>query len=133
MPNHFNEARARTIRDDVASSIPDVYRAWIPEFGGLMICAILQLFEGYNKRFQHASKECGCDMKFFVYFPPAADKGKVPVRACAQTHNCLHDHGDVLAACRGRDQNSPQLSGVLVRLLDEELMPRRQSTAAHDR
>jgi S-formylglutathione hydrolase len=38
-----------------------------------------KFFGGYNKRFQHASKECGCDMKFFVYFPPAAEKGKVPV------------------------------------------------------
>lgn len=36
-------------------------------------------FGGYNKRYQHASTICGCDMKFTVYLPPGAKHGKVPV------------------------------------------------------
>ena len=41
---------------------------------------LLQQFGGWNKRFKHASKACGCDMLFTVYFPPQTSKGKVPVR-----------------------------------------------------
>ena len=43
--------------------------------------ACLQSFDGYQKRFEHASKACSCDMTFSVFFPPAAEKGKVPVSA----------------------------------------------------
>ncbi|EFJ22464.1 hypothetical protein SELMODRAFT_151094 [Selaginella moellendorffii] len=38
-----------------------------------------KMFGGFNRRFQHPSSSCGCDMNFSVYFPPAADHGKVPV------------------------------------------------------
>jgi hypothetical protein len=31
-------------------------------------------FEGYNRRYKHASSSLGCDMTFTVYFPPAADE-----------------------------------------------------------
>ena len=49
--------------------------------GLLTSCShLLQQFGGWNKRFKHASKSCGCDMLFTVYFPPQTSKGKVPVR-----------------------------------------------------
>lgn len=34
---------------------------------------------GYNRRYKHTSSVLGCDMTFTVYFPPAAEGGKVPV------------------------------------------------------
>lgn len=37
-------------------------------------------FGGFNKRYEHESTTIGVPMKFTVYFPPAAEKGKVPVR-----------------------------------------------------
>lgn len=36
-------------------------------------------FGGFNKRYEHESSTIGVPMKFTVYFPPAAEKGKVPV------------------------------------------------------
>ena len=36
-------------------------------------------FGGYNKRYEHHSSTIGVPMKFTVYLPPAAEKGKVPV------------------------------------------------------
>ncbi|KAL0051224.1 hypothetical protein WJX82_004076 [Trebouxia sp. C0006] len=36
-------------------------------------------YGGWNKQYQHHSKTLGCDMKFSVFTPPAADKQKVPV------------------------------------------------------
>ncbi|EFJ40293.1 hypothetical protein VOLCADRAFT_99938 [Volvox carteri f. nagariensis] len=36
-------------------------------------------YNGYNRRYKHRSTVLGCDMTFTVYFPPAAETGKVPV------------------------------------------------------
>jgi S-formylglutathione hydrolase len=36
-------------------------------------------FGGWNRRYKHSSQVLGCDMNFTVYFPPAAEQGKVPV------------------------------------------------------
>jgi len=38
-----------------------------------------KMFGGWNRRYQHNSSVCGCKMIFQIYFPPAADSGKVPV------------------------------------------------------
>lgn len=38
------------------------------------------MFGGWNKRYKHQSDTLGCSMTFTVYYPPAAEKGKVPVR-----------------------------------------------------
>lgn len=40
----------------------------------------LQMFGGWNKKYKHSSDTLGCSMTFTVYYPPAAEKGKVPVR-----------------------------------------------------
>ena len=39
-----------------------------------------QCFGGKNVRYELKSKELQCTTKVTVYFPPAAEKGKVPVR-----------------------------------------------------
>ena len=70
----------------------------------------LQIFGGWNKRFKHKSDVLGCEMKFSLFFPPAATESRpAPVRvlpsvsrtACckrlviarqtnaASTHRCL--------------------------------------------
>eukprot|EP00899_Mesostigma_viride_P021192 jgi/Mesvir1/29074/Mv18380-RA.1 len=36
-------------------------------------------FGGWTKRYEHASKSLGCNMKFHVYLPPQAETTKVPV------------------------------------------------------
>ena len=36
-------------------------------------------FGGYVKRFSHKSLVCNCDMNFYVYIPPQAEKSPVPV------------------------------------------------------
>lgn len=36
-------------------------------------------FGGYQKVFEHESKECSCKMKFGVFFPPQAETQKCPV------------------------------------------------------
>ena len=41
-------------------------------------CGRLQQYGGYNKQYQHHSSVLGCDMKFSVYTPPAAESSKVP-------------------------------------------------------
>eukprot|EP00238_Polyblepharides_amylifera_P007003 CAMPEP_0196574698 /NCGR_PEP_ID=MMETSP1081-20130531/4355_1 /TAXON_ID=36882 /ORGANISM="Pyramimonas amylifera, Strain CCMP720" /LENGTH=285 /DNA_ID=CAMNT_0041892795 /DNA_START=257 /DNA_END=1114 /DNA_ORIENTATION=- len=38
-----------------------------------------KMYGGFNKRYSHQSKALSCEMKFTVYFPPAASEGKVPV------------------------------------------------------
>lgn len=40
---------------------------------------MLQSFGGYWRRYEHASSELGCDMKFHVFIPPATDGTKFPV------------------------------------------------------
>ena len=40
----------------------------------------LQMFGGWNRKYKHQSDTLGCSMTFTVYYPPAAEKGKVPVR-----------------------------------------------------
>ena len=45
------------------------------------------MFDGYNRTFKHASKECDCEMTFAVYYPPQAESRKVPVR---YLHALLH-------------------------------------------
>ena len=44
-----------------------------------------RMFGGFNKRYQHDSSTVGCQMKFAVYYPPAAASGKVPVRTSFRT------------------------------------------------
>lgn len=39
----------------------------------------MQMFGGWNKKYKHASDTLGCSMTFTVYYPPAAEKSKVPV------------------------------------------------------
>ena len=46
------------------------------------------MFGGFNKRYQHDSSTVGCQMKFAVYYPPAAASGKVPVRTSLQNPKC---------------------------------------------
>lgn len=36
-------------------------------------------FGGHNRRFRHQSTTCGCLMTFHVFFPPQAEKKRVPV------------------------------------------------------
>ena len=36
-------------------------------------------FGGRQLRFSHASRALGCNMKFSVFLPPAAERGRVPV------------------------------------------------------
>ncbi len=43
------------------------------------VLALLQMFGGWNKKYKHQSDTLGCSMTFTVYYPPAAEKGKVPV------------------------------------------------------
>eukprot|EP00192_Tetraselmis_astigmatica_P013476 CAMPEP_0117673218 /NCGR_PEP_ID=MMETSP0804-20121206/14350_1 /TAXON_ID=1074897 /ORGANISM="Tetraselmis astigmatica, Strain CCMP880" /LENGTH=328 /DNA_ID=CAMNT_0005481931 /DNA_START=296 /DNA_END=1283 /DNA_ORIENTATION=+ len=38
-----------------------------------------KMYGGFNTRYQHDSKACGCKMTFTVFFPPAAATEKVPV------------------------------------------------------
>lgn len=38
-----------------------------------------KMFGGTNKRFEHESATLGCNMKFSIYFPPAAVTTRVPV------------------------------------------------------
>jgi S-formylglutathione hydrolase len=39
-----------------------------------------KVFDGFQRRFSHASQCCGCDMTFSVFLPPQAEAGKrVPV------------------------------------------------------
>lgn len=40
-----------------------------------------KMFGGFNKRYKHDSSSVGCPMTFSIYFPPAADSDKVPVRS----------------------------------------------------
>ncbi|HET7315356.1 MAG TPA: S-formylglutathione hydrolase [Salinisphaera sp.] len=35
--------------------------------------------EGWQRRYAHASKVCGCEMTFALYLPPAAEHARVPV------------------------------------------------------
>lgn len=39
-----------------------------------------KMFGGFNRRYKHESSSLGCSMTFTIYFPPAADSDKVPVR-----------------------------------------------------
>uniref|UniRef100_A0A7S3UAL7 S-formylglutathione hydrolase n=1 Tax=Picocystis salinarum TaxID=88271 RepID=A0A7S3UAL7_9CHLO len=39
----------------------------------------VKAFGGYNRRYKHSSKVCGCDMTFHIYFPPQSDTKAVPV------------------------------------------------------
>ncbi len=50
--------------------------------------ALMQQYGGWNKQYQHHSKTLGCDMKFSVFTPPAADKQKVPVSLLAKLVSC---------------------------------------------
>ena len=43
-------------------------------------CCTMQCFGGTNVRYELKSKELGCTTMFTVYYPPAAESGKVPVR-----------------------------------------------------
>lgn len=36
-------------------------------------------FDGWQRRYSHASKVCACDMTFALYLPPAAEHQRVPV------------------------------------------------------
>ncbi|CAL8462943.1 g2477 [Coccomyxa elongata] len=38
-----------------------------------------KMFGGWNRRYSHESRELGCAMTFTVFYPPAAESGKVPV------------------------------------------------------
>lgn len=47
---------------------------------GLTLLSSNKHFGGWVKKYEHVSKECGCNMKFNVFEPPAAAAGKkVPV------------------------------------------------------
>lgn len=48
----------------------------------------MQMFGGWNKKYKHQSDTLGCSMTFTVYYPPAAEKGKVPV-SCAIPSDCM--------------------------------------------
>mmetsp|Transcript_19027 Transcript_19027/g.57494 ORF Transcript_19027/g.57494 Transcript_19027/m.57494 type:complete len:290 (+) Transcript_19027:58-927(+) len=41
--------------------------------------SVIKSFGGYWRRYEHASSELGCDMKFHVFIPPATDGTKFPV------------------------------------------------------
>ena len=41
------------------------------------------MFGGWNRQYKHKSETLGCDMVFSVFYPPAAEKGPVPVRSAA--------------------------------------------------
>ena len=45
-----------------------------------MPVANAQCFGGKNVRYELKSKELDCTTTFTVYYPPAAESGKVPVR-----------------------------------------------------
>ncbi|MGN8157744.1 S-formylglutathione hydrolase [Salinisphaera sp. RV14] len=36
-------------------------------------------FGGWQRRYTHVSRVCGCDMTFALYLPPAAEHGRVPL------------------------------------------------------
>lgn len=50
----------------------------------------MQQYGGWNKQYQHHSKTLGCDMKFSVFTPPAADKQKVPVSLLAKSIHAVN-------------------------------------------
>ena len=47
----------------------------------VLSAACAQMFGGWNRQYKHKSEVLGCEMVFTVFFPPAAEKGPVPVRA----------------------------------------------------
>ncbi|GIL45380.1 hypothetical protein Vafri_2629 [Volvox africanus] len=73
-------------------------------------------FDGYNRRYKHRSSVLGCDMTFTVYFPAAAEKGKVPVLYYLSGLTCTDENfiqksgAQRMAAARGVALVAPDTS-----------------------
>ena len=64
----------------VSPALPLDLDAGMPAPGTCTHCAErLQMFGGWNRQYKHKSETLGCDMVFTVFYPPAAEKGPVPV------------------------------------------------------
>lgn len=51
-----------------------------------------KMFGGWNKKYKHQSDTLGCSMTFTVYYPPAAEKGKVPILYFLAGLTCTDDN-----------------------------------------
>lgn len=66
----------------------------------LSSACLVQQYGGWNRRYKHDSEVLGCSMTFTVYYPPAAEKGPVPVRFwSAESIMHAHLHSQMALKC----------------------------------
>ncbi|WP_029686614.1 S-formylglutathione hydrolase [Tatumella saanichensis] len=61
----------------------------------LTLCEEHLMFAGRQQRWQHTSASLNCEMKFSVFLPPQAAKGKVPLLWCLAGLTCTDENFSV--------------------------------------
>jgi S-formylglutathione hydrolase len=57
-------------------------------------------FDGWQRTYQHASKACGCPMRFAVYLPPQAANDPVPALYWLSGLTCTEDNFSIKAGAQ---------------------------------
>lgn len=68
-------------------------------------------FEGRQRTYSHASQACGCDMRFAVFLPPAAEHGRVPAVYWLSGLTCTEENFSVKS---GAQRYAAQLGLALI-------------------